>query len=195
MGHMRYEAPIAPSGAFSTHCIALRPCLTAPYANGTDFCTWKTANSSIDLSDKKFFYIYEVPLVAKADTRHYGFGVINLHARNGVLEPEDGHFTAASIDGGAVRFTLQRKLVTQLTRPQTGSFAMNTLDYVATDNDGLAAASTRTVIPTPGSNLLSTSAAPSEPVSDTQLRLKSVLVVQIIRSSPAVMPNFRGVLC
>lgn len=79
------------------------------YANGTEFCTWKTVSSSIDLSDKKFFYIYEVTLVAKADTRHYGFGVINLRARNGVLEPEDGHFTAASIDGKAVRFTLQRK--------------------------------------------------------------------------------------
>ena len=78
-------------------------------------CKWnrvlymENRKHSIDLSDKKFFYIYEVTLVAKADTRHYGFGVINLRARNGVLEPEDGHFTAASIDGKAVRFTLQRK--------------------------------------------------------------------------------------
>jgi hypothetical protein len=80
------------------------------FANtGDKFCVWKTVSSSVDHNNRKFFYIYEVSLTAKSDTRHYGFGVINLRLRNGVLEPEDGHFTAASVDGKAIHFILLRK--------------------------------------------------------------------------------------
>jgi len=70
--------------------------------NGDPYCHWKTVTSYVDYDKQEFHYVFATKDVATMQTTSYGYGVVNLVSRGGVLAPEDGYYIYATPDGSAL---------------------------------------------------------------------------------------------
>ena len=72
------------------------------YNNGEPYCHWQTVTSYVDYDKLEFHYIFATKDVATLQTTSYGYGVLQLVSRNGILSPEDGYYIYATPDGSAL---------------------------------------------------------------------------------------------
>lgn len=67
--------------------------------SGQPYCYWETVASCLDITQRKYYYIFTAQLKGALGSLHYGFGVLNLSAgEGGRLRPVDGYYVSAEID-------------------------------------------------------------------------------------------------
>lgn len=81
----------------------------ANYSNdGRVFCTWHTTSLSVDLRNRKIYYIFQASKKGELYNVNYGFGVLNLEEQDGRLVPANGFYRETLIDAKPYSHDMRR---------------------------------------------------------------------------------------
>lgn len=78
------------------------------YNDGRAFCHFETVASHVDISNRRFYYIFSAHVEGDFHKVYFGFGVVNLilNSENALI-PTDGHYLSADVDTEAMTHSMQ----------------------------------------------------------------------------------------